>query len=200
MPRQHYLIVFLALNICAGTPATPWLDRVSPLGGQAGTIVTIELTGSHLLGSTGAVFDSSDLHWIETIEAKEGKVRGRLKIASDAALGPHLLHLVSNKGPSNTILFNVTQFPGVMEIEPNNTIVTAQTIPLRAQVVYGYMQGLADSDMFSFQARAGDRWLFDSSPFTEGKQERSFVVIDPSDPCLKMKLIELWKERPDLRQ
>ncbi len=165
-----YLIVSLALSLPAETPkaATPWLNRVSPLGGQAGTIVTIELTGSHLQGSTGALFDSADLSWIETIEAKEGKVQGKLKIASDAALGPHLLHLISEKGPSNTLLFNVTQFPGVMEIEPNNTAVTAQTIPLRSQVVYGYMQGLADSDMFSFQARAGERWLFDLQSIERG--------------------------------
>ena len=160
-----FLAAFLGFNLSA---ATPRLDRVSPLGGQAGAVVEVELHGELLDGTTGVFFDSSDLKWIDTLEVKAGTVRGMVRIAPDAALGPHLIRVLGKKGPTNTRLFNVTQFPGVMEVEPNNTPATAQPISLTAQVVYGYMQGRADVDVFSFTARAGERWLFDLQSIERG--------------------------------
>ncbi len=148
--------------------AGPRLDRVSPLGGQAGAVHEVELKGSQLGGTTGVSFDNGDLEWIETVEVKPDAVRGKVRVAPGASLGPHFIRIAGKHGPSNTRLFNVTQFPGVAEIEPNNTLEAANPIPFRPQVVYGYMQGLADSDLFSFTARSGERWLFDVQSIERG--------------------------------
>ena len=172
------LAVFLGTDLSA---VTPRLDRVSPLGGQAGTVVDVELHGAVLDGATGVQFDSADLKWIDTLEVKAGAVRGKVRIVADAALGPHLIRITGKNGPTNTRLFNVMQFPGVIEIEPNNTPATAQPIQLRSQVVYGYMQGRADSDVFSFTARAGERWLFDLQSIERGGfLECSLTLYDES--------------------
>src|SRR5258708_4153935 len=161
-------VILISSAAWSATGATPRLDRVSPLGGQAGTTAVLELRGAELAGSTGVIFDSMDLKWIETLQVSAEAVRGKITIARDAALGPHLIRIIGKKGPSNTRLFNVTQFPGVMEIEPNNTLATAQPIALTAQVVYGYMPGPVDADFFSFTARAGERWLFDLQSIERG--------------------------------
>ena len=97
-----FLAAFLGVNLSA---ATPRLDRVSPLGGQAGAVVEVELHGELLDGTTGVFFDSSDLKWIDTLEVKAGTVRGMVRIAPDAALGPHLIRVLGKKGPTNTRFF-----------------------------------------------------------------------------------------------
>ncbi len=176
--RIAWLAPFLLASVLS---AAPRLDRVSPLGAQAGSVQTVELAGSKLDGSTGVLFDSSDLEWIETVEVKPESVRGKVRIASDAALGPHLIRIAGKHGPSNTRLFNVTQFPGVTEIEPNNTPAAANPIPFQPQVIYGYMKGLADSDAFSFTARAGERWVFDLQSIERGGfLECSLTLYDES--------------------
>ena len=143
--------------------------------------MTVELSGTKLEGSTGVVFDSRDLEWIETVELNSNLIRGRVRISPDAPLGPHFIRIAGKQGPSNTRLFNVTQFPGVAEIEPNNALTDAQPIPFQPQVIYGYMQGLADQDAFSFSARANERWLFDLQSIERGGfLECSLTLYDES--------------------
>jgi hypothetical protein len=61
MVRIEWLLAaFLFANLL---PATPRLDRVSPLGGQTGAVVTVELSGTKLDGSTGVLFDSRPSHF-----------------------------------------------------------------------------------------------------------------------------------------
>lgn len=165
MQVQFCLATLFVTTLFADSPS---LHRVSPLGGQAGSVVTLELVGSKLGASNGVQFDNADLVWIETLECTEAVLKGKVRIAPDAALGPHWIKIAGKNGPSNTRLFNVTQFPGTMEVEPNDTPATAQPIALRSQVVYGYMPSRIDIDSFSFHARAGERWVFDLQSIERG--------------------------------
>lgn len=149
-----------------GLSAAPHIARVAPLGGQAGVVVEVELHGKDLAGFTSARFDTPALQWIETTEAKTELVRGRVRVDRAAALGPHRLQAVTRGGVTNTRLFNVFEFEGVNEIEPNDK--TAQTIALKPQVVHGFMKTLADVDRFTFDAKAGERWLFDLQSIERG--------------------------------
>ncbi len=155
-------VVFLAV----AANAAPHITRVAPLGGQAGVVVEVELHGKNLAGFTAARFDTPALEWIDTIEAKAELVRGRVRVDRAAALGPHRMQAVTTKGVTNTRLFNVFEFEGVNEVEPNDR--TAQTIALKPQVVHGFMKTLADVDHFTFEAKAGDRWLFDLHSIERG--------------------------------
>ncbi len=142
--------------------AHPHLSRVTPLGGQMGTTVEVELVGKDLADATTVRFDSPELQWVETTSATAVSVKGKILIGAAASLGPHRIQVITKRGPTNTRLFNVHQFPGVNEVEPK------QSIELRPQVIHGYMKGLADQDFFTFTAKAGERWLFDLQSIERG--------------------------------
>ncbi len=139
----------------------PWIDRVLPLGARLGSTVTVELHGQFLSNVTGVRFDSTDLRWVQTKQADSGHVVGLVEVGGKAALGPHRLQLFSQDGPSNSRLFNVTQFPAVAEAEPNDRLDQAQPMELAPQIVDGYMAGRVDIDTYAFKAQAGERWTFD---------------------------------------
>lgn len=157
----------------------PWVDRVLPLGARTGSTVTVELHGEYLSNVTEVRFDTTDLRWIETKEADSGHVVGLVEVADNAALGPHRLQLYSQDGPSNSRLFNVTQFPALAEFEPNDKLDQAQRIELTPQVVDGYMQGRIDIDTYRFEARAGERWTFDVRSMEYGSHlECELILFD----------------------
>lgn len=140
----------------------PHLSRVMPLGGQLGTTVDVEFVGTDLGSVTSVRFDSADLEWVETTASSAKSVKGKIRIASSAGLGPHRVQLLTKHGPTNSRLFNVHQFPGLSEVEPK------QSIELKPQVIHGYMKELADQDFFTFTAKAGERWLFDLQSIERG--------------------------------
>ena len=152
------LILLLPLALWGG----PHVLRMVPLGGPAGTTVEVEFAGTELEGISEARFDSPDLAWVETVAATAKSVKGRIRIAPQAALGPHRVQLISRTGRSNSWLFNVNQFPNLMRTTGR------QAIPLKPQVIQGQMKGLADQHWFTFAARAGERWLFDLQSIERG--------------------------------
>ena len=74
-------------------PAT--LTRLHPLGGRAGSVVEVEILGTKLATATGVEFDGKDLVWEQTTERAEGRVRGLVSIAPGAALGGHMLRVMT---------------------------------------------------------------------------------------------------------
>lgn len=157
----------------------PWIDRVLPLGAQSGSTVTIEMHGQFLSNVTDVRFDTTDLRWVRTKTADSAHVVGLVEVSKDAALGPHRLRIHSQDGPSNSRLFNVTQFPAVAETEPNDRLEQAQPIQLTSQIVDGYMQGRVDIDTYRFKARAGERWTFDVRSMEYGSHlECELILFD----------------------
>ncbi|MBS1826246.1 MAG: hypothetical protein JST93_13070, partial [Acidobacteria bacterium] len=152
----------MALWIGVAWGVEPHLDRVAPLGAQAGTTIAVELLGKDFGEVMGVRFDTAGMEWVETVSASATAVKGKVRVAKEAALGPHRIQLLTRRGPTNTRLFNVHEFPAVEEVEPK------QTIELKPQVIHGYMKGLADQDFFSFRAKAGERWVFDLQSMERG--------------------------------
>jgi hypothetical protein len=150
-----------ALRLLGADLPQPWINRVLPLGARSGSTVTVEIHGQFLSNVTDVRFDSTDLRWVQTKQADSGHVVGLVEVDENAALGPHRLQLFSQDGPSNSRLFNVTQFPALAEIEPNDRLDQAQPMQLAPQIVDGYMAGRVDIDTYAFKARAGERWTFD---------------------------------------
>ena len=109
---------------------TPQLHRLAPLGAMRGTTVEVELIGEKLGTASDVRFDTPDLVWTETLEAAETKVRGKVTVAPQAALGPHIVYARLKNGRTNSRLFNVTQFPSLNEIEPNDPPKPPQQIEL----------------------------------------------------------------------
>ena len=172
------LTVALPLR-AAADPPRPWLDHLVPLGAQQGQTITLDMYGQYLSNIESVWFDCEDLAWEETLSSSSGKITGRLRVAPGAALGPHLMHIVSRDGRSNSRLFNVIQFPSIPEAEPNSLLEQAQGIVLRPQIIDGNLTDLADIDMFRFTAAAGERWTFDLRSMEYGSHlEAKMLLLD----------------------
>ncbi len=148
------------------------ISRIYPLGGQRGTSLTLEiLSQKQVRYSTRAAgglsnpvrveFDCQDLVWKRTLEASRGKLLGTVEIAAGAALGPHLLRVLTREGYSTSALFNVDQFSDLLEVEPNDSWKQAQPATDLPRTVQGRLDGAADTDFFAIQVTAGQRWTFD---------------------------------------
>src|ERR1700730_13081856 len=112
--RLSFLAISLCLQIGAGA-AAPELIRIYPLGRQAGTTVSLEILGQQLSNGARVEFDTQDLLWERTPQSGPGKIIGEVRIAPEAALGAHSLHVNTLDGPSTTALFNVGQLRSVVE-------------------------------------------------------------------------------------
>ena len=188
-----FLFLWLALSASAGA-ADRHLEiaRISPLGGQQGTSVNLEiLSQKKVRYSTRAAgglsnpvrveFDCQDLVWKRTLEASRGKLVGIVEIAPGAALGPHLLRVLTREGHSTSALFNVDQFSDLLEVEPNDTWKQAQPVTDLPRTVQGRLDGAADADFFAIQVTAGQRWTFDFRSIEFGSAvESKMSLLDKS--------------------
>ncbi len=151
-------------------PAT--LTRLHPLGGRAGSVVEVEILGTKLATATGVEFDGKDLVWEQTTERAEGRVRGLVSIAPGAALGGHMLRVMTSQGPTPSLVFNVGQFPSFVEGEQ-------RAVPSLPVEIYGRLEGAADIDTYWFSVGAGERWLFDFQAMEAGAAvEARMILLD----------------------
>ncbi len=155
----------------------PWIDRIEPLSAQRGTTVRVELHGTGLKGLERAEFHTESIQWVRTIESEEKKLVGEVRVRAEAPLGPHAFRFRGPGAPTNTRMFNVTQWPAVAEAEPNDRLPQAQAIRLAPQSIQGYMKGLIDVDLFTFEAAAGERWVFDLRSLDHGSHLESEMVL-----------------------
>jgi hypothetical protein len=110
----------------------PFVTSVFPLGGPAGKVTDVELTGWNLT-STKLTIDGRDRQpGILSIDAPCGDLR------------------------TNAVPFSMDALPEVFEREPNNSPKAAQRVTLPA-IVNGRIDDPADGDAFSFNGRAGDQ-------------------------------------------
>ena len=176
------LAVLWSIGVAHGAAQPPELIRVFPLGGQAGTTVSLEILGGRLSNITGVEFDSQDLVWDQkTSQAGPVKVKGDVRISRTAALGAHSLRVMTLDGPSNSAIFNVGQFPSPKEVEPNNKLDQAQRLPSLPVEVQGRLDGAPDIDIYSFQANKGERWVFDLRSIEDGSSvEARMILMDES--------------------
>jgi len=161
------LAILIALPLL-GAVTPPQLEKVTPLGGQRGIEVRVEFTGTGLINVNSAVFDSQDLAWKSTVEAAPDKVVGVIAIGARAALGPHIVRLRGLDGDSGSFLFNVGQFPVRPETEPNDTHEQAQILSGFPLEVYGELHNRSESDVYAFDAKAGERLVFDLRTMEHG--------------------------------
>ena len=150
--------------------AAPELVRLHPLGGRAGTSVELEILGTQLETATGVAFDSPQLVWKHTTLREPGRLTGIVTIAPGAALGSHLLHVLTGTGPSTSLLFDVGQFPALVEGGQR----TVAALPVE---IYGRLDGAPDLDQYWFTAKAGERWLFDLEAMERGSAVEARMAL-----------------------
>ncbi len=168
------MLTLLALLASAGIHASgfepPKLSRLHPLGGKAGTAVQVEILGSQLDTASGVEFDCAELVWKQTLLREAGRLTGIIWIEPGAALGGHMLHVRTGNGPSSSLLFNVGQYPAIVESDH-------RSVPSLPAEIYGRLDGAADSDLYWFPVKAGERWLFDLRAMEHGSAVESRMIL-----------------------
>lgn len=170
------LVCAALLLVSTGAPAgTPKLTRLSPPGGQRGTIVEVEFTGKHLQQARDLLFyePGITLESLEPVESAIGpngksaavepgtRVRVRLKVAADCPLGPHGIRLRTADGLTEYQRFCVGPFPTVEENEVpargrNDRRETAMAVHANT-TVFGRINDQTDVDLYRVEVKRGQR-------------------------------------------
>jgi hypothetical protein len=186
MPR---LLLTLAVGFALVAPARAQLphaqlNRISPLGGSAGSTVELTVYGKDLDDVSALRFDHPGF--------KAERLKGntfRVSIPTTATTGTVEVRAVCKYGISGSRLFAVNRgLTEVQEKEPNNTPATAQKVPLDCAI-----NGTSDNegdDYFSFPAKKGQRIVIDCQAIRLDSTMRPSMVL--SDAKGK----ELARSRP----
>jgi hypothetical protein len=122
-------------------------DRLTPLGGAAGTTVDLEIAGADLEGVDALLFDHPGL---KASFVKER--RFRLTIAADVPPGTYDVRLVGRFGVSNPRLFSVSH--GLTDVA-QKTADTPQTVSVNSAI--NGTCGANREDVYRFAAKKGQR-------------------------------------------
>ncbi len=171
--------------------ASPDLQYAEPRGGQRGTEIEVKLVGNRLWDAEEIMFHQPGITW-KDIKHDE-KTSGRFftvtfVVAPDAQLGEHAFRVRTKSGISYARRFWVSQFPNVLEQEPNNEFETPQEIPLNATV--DAFAKPETADFYRIKAKKGQR----ISVEVEGLRANSIrnqVGIDPYCAILDKDRFEL---------
>jgi hypothetical protein len=175
---SRFLCVLLSLWFSAAAHAQlPHirLDRIYPLGGAAGSEVTLEITGKDLDDVKSLHFDHPGLK-AELVKPNQFK----LTIAADVPPGTYEVRAVGKYGISATRVFAVGRgLKEVMEVEPNDSLEKAQVVPMNC-VVNGTSDNNGD-DFFRFPAKKGERITIDCWAFRLDSTLRASMALFTAD-------------------
>ncbi len=115
----------------------PWVDRVYPLGGQRGKSVELQLAGANL----------------------PQKTQPFAVPATETTQGLSVFQIPAEHHPF-PVLFETDDFAEHLEAEPNEDAAQAKTGELPC-VFNGHIDRAGDVDLWKFNGKKGEAWLFD---------------------------------------
>jgi hypothetical protein len=163
----------------------PALKSATPDVLQRGHTTTLALTGENiadasqvlLIGPPGLVASIKPDPAPPTTKPTKS-LTVEIAAAADAARGLRELRLLTPAGVTKPVLVSVDDLPAVAEKEPNNSPGEAQAITLPA-IVSGKIQSELDVDCYKFDAKKGQRLIFDVQAFRTGsKLDASLALFD----------------------
>src|SRR2546421_8282303 len=97
---------------------------------------------------------------VEAVKINPKELKVVATVTPDAARGAREIRLITPNGITKPFLIYVEDFAAVAEKEPNNSIAEAQMVKLPA-IIVGSIHQPTESDYFKFDARKGQRLIFD---------------------------------------
>jgi Bacterial pre-peptidase C-terminal domain len=171
-------VALVAIGLCQASQAElPHirLDSIFPLGGQAGSEVTLDIGGKDLDDARGLHFDHAGL---KATHVKDRQYR--VTIAADVPPGSYEVRAIGKYGISGVQLFEVGRgLTEVAEVEPNDSPDKAQRVPMNAAI-----NGKSDNngdDFFRFAAKKGGRVVVDCRAFRLNSRLRAIVSVSAAD-------------------
>jgi hypothetical protein len=135
------------------------LDRITPLGGKAGTEVVLEIAGRDLDDATALHFDYAGFK-ATFLKDRQFKVA----IAADVPPGTYEVRVVGRFGISGARLFAVQNLlTEVAEKEPNDEASTAQVVPMNCAINANSDNN--GDDFYRFTAKKGERVTIDCQAY-----------------------------------
>ena len=136
----------------------PVVRTIYPVGGQAGQRIPVEIEGEFLDRAEAIRCECDGLK--ATIRgATAVRLQVEIELPANIPPGPRIIFVQSPRGTSNRVLFRVTEWSGVTEREPNDTLPEAQRVAAPV-VIEGRIARLTDVDFYRFHANAGERLAF----------------------------------------
>ncbi|MSO23073.1 MAG: hypothetical protein EXQ58_07445 [Acidobacteria bacterium] len=174
----------------------PEVTSVFPLGGNPGTTVEAEVRGKFLDGAYAIWFDDESLkaqvkkvEEVELDDAKRLEPEGKrpelsyrillqVEISPVARIGPRQLRLVSQRGVSNALLFQVNSDPVIAETEsPHGKPSQAQQVGIPA-VVNGNVSKSGELDYYLFEVSKDQELTFEC--FSDRGFDPQLALYEPS--------------------
>ncbi len=178
------------------TPAWIWFQRgttqqITLTGDALGGASAVFVSGSGASGVLGGAAPKAMGSAAVTLESSRGglslgtpavgdakSVTLQWRLDAAAPLGSRELRIATTNGVSNPVILQVSDLPEIQERDPNHSLAEAQRITLPAGVS-GVIRAAAESDYFRFQAKSGDRLLFDVQANRTGSPlDATLVLLD----------------------
>jgi hypothetical protein len=151
------------------------LDRVFPLGGQAGSDVQLEISGRDMEDVKTLSFDHAGL---KATFLKPDQFR--VSIAPDTPSGTYEVRAVGKYGISAVQIFAVSRgLTEVREVEPNDSPDKAQKVTVNS-AVNGHSDSNGD-DFFRLAAKKGQRLTIDCQAFRLNTTLRAILTLSSAD-------------------
>ena len=169
------LLTLFAAGINLSAAELPHIGYVYPAGGAPGTEFEIKVGGQFIYGAKSAYINGQDVK-LQIVDSKEPEkrkpnfqkkaidevVKLKVSVSKDAAAGDRELCLITDTGISNKLTFNIGQLKEIVEAEPNDKRENAVRIPGLPALINGQIMP-GDVDMFKFNAKNGQRLVFEAS-------------------------------------
>lgn len=174
--KRTAIILLAILAATAVKAQKPSIGFVHPCGAKPGSTLEITLGGQNIAKVTEAMISGDGITSEVIIDnSEEGKKRNkiskknigdednlqiaqrikvRLNISKDAKPGLRDLRVVSDKGVSNRLFFEIGQFDNVLEAEPNSDLQHANKVDNLPSTLCGQIM-MSDKDFWSFKAKKG---------------------------------------------
>jgi len=203
-PALRRLTTFAALVIAPlSLLAQPKVTSISPDWIQRGAMLNVTIAGDGLGSVTGFVFsgesglsaavivESNPPPTVTVESASKGiavaatggrdrnkSLRASITAVSDAPLGVRELRAIGPNGISSPLNITVGAVPEITEVEPNNSIDQAQTIPLPA-VISGSINASTEIDHFRIKAKKNDQLVLEVIAQRTGSPlDSSLAILD----------------------
>jgi hypothetical protein len=161
-------LCLLLIGVFAGSPQIfaqtvclplPRLLSITPMGGQAGTVVDVTVAGEFLDDQPQLMFSDRRLSVAPQTLADGTAVSGkfRITIPADCPSGLYEARLLTRLGISSSRVFSVGNLPEQMQQSGSTAVATA--MPLSINSVCNSQMSARSIDHYRFEAEAGVRYV-----------------------------------------
>lgn len=151
LPHQLVSVVLILVMTASVDAKPPSLTSLFPAGGRQGTTTLVTAAGSFDHWPARGWAEVKGIHFV----AAETKGKLWVSIDDDVPPGCYWVRLADDEGASPPRLFQVGTLPETSEVEPNNTLATAQRLVDQAVTINGKLSRGGDIDSFALSLTRG---------------------------------------------